>query len=340
MKHRVQISESDDTFQVCAQETILEAALQAGIRLPHECTYGACGTCRVKLEQGSVHYDAFPMALTEAEHQQGYALICQAHADSDIVLSPSGGGLALPEPAVMQAVVQELHPLTPDIHHLVLRLPDDQEVFYLPGQHVNVRLPDRSERSFSMASAYPLGNEVDFHIRRVPGGRFTQDQLGRLMPGDTLEVELPRGAFCYHPDDWRPLVFAATGTGLAPIRAILESLLDDDDCPPVSLYWGMRTEADLYAREEIESWAGRLYEFNFVPVLSRADAHWQGRRGHVQDAIAQDFQDLSEYACYLCGSPPMVIDTKQVLMGLGAPLEFIYSDSFTFHQDEKNPVAA
>lgn len=332
--HYVRISGTNETFDVSPKETILAAAKRAGVRLPHECTFGGCATCRVKLQEGSVHYDEFPMALTEEEHNQGYALACQAHPDEDIVLTPAGKGMELPEPAVLQAIVQEVRPLTHDISHLTLRLPEERELTYLPGQHMNVRIPEHGDRSFSMASAYPLGNEVDFHIRRVQDGFFTHKMLGALVPGDALEVEIPRGTFCYHPDDWRPMIFAATGTGLAPIRAILESLLDDEDCPPISLYWGMRTEADLYAREELQAWKDRLYEFNFVPVLSRAHAQWQGRRGHVQEAIAQDFQDVSEFAFYLCGSPQMVADTKRTLIGLGAELDYLYSDSFTFHHEE------
>ncbi|MNI71665.1 NAD(P)H-flavin reductase [compost metagenome] len=136
--------------------------------------------------------------------------------------------------------------------------------------------------------------------------------------------------FSYHEEDWRPLIMVATGTGIAPIKAILESLLDKEDCPPVTLYWGMRTQADLYLQDEIAGWAGRLYEFNFVPVLSRADASWQGRRGHVQDAIAEDHDDLSEHAIYLCGAPAMIQDAKHVLAGRGASLDHIYADSFTF----------
>lgn len=339
MSRLVRISGTDETFEATAQETILDAAIRSGVRLPHECQLGTCGTCRVKLQDGTVHYDEFPMALTEEEAAQGYALACQAHADSDLTLVPDGKGIELPEPVVLQAVVQKIEPLATGISRLVLQLPDDADFDYLPGQHMNVRLPGHGERSFSMASAYPLGNELDFHIRHVPGGYFTGKQLSHLVPGATLEVEIPRGTFCYHPDDWRPLLFVATGTGFAPIRAILESLLDDEDCPPVSLYWGMRTESDLYARAEIESWASRLYEFKFVPVLSRADPQWTGRTGHVQEAIRQDMPDLSDYACYLCGSPEMVAETKHAVLGLHAELSFIYSDSFSFFHGE-NPVAA
>ena len=126
---------------------------------------------------------------------------------------------------------------------------------------------------------------------------------------------------------------AANGTGLAPIKSMLETLMDDGDCPPVSLYWGVRTEADLYLADEIRSWGDRLYDFDFVPVLSRADADWRGRRGHVQDAVAQDFGDLSEHALYLCGSPAMISEAKESFLALGASADHVYVDGFTFQHE-------
>lgn len=339
MSHRVQVSDTNEVFEVSDNETILDAALRTGVRLPHECTFGGCGTCRIRLQEGTVHYDEFPMALTEEEASQGYALACQARPDCDVVIATASKGPVLPEPVRTQAEVRAVEQLTTDISRLVLQLPEDLDCDYRPGQHMNVLLAGMGERSFSMASAYPFGNEVEFHIRRVSGGHFTDDRLGALVAGDVLDVEIPRGTFCYHPEDYRPMIFVATGTGLAPIHAILESLLDDEDCPPVSLYWGMRSEEDLYAREEIDSWVDRLYEFNFVPVLSRAQDSWLGRRGHVQEAISLDFKDVSEYAFYLCGSPSMVTDTKRLLLSLGAELDYIYSDSFTFHH-RIDPVEA
>jgi CDP-4-dehydro-6-deoxyglucose reductase len=213
---------------------------------------------------------------------------------------------------------------------LTLLLPEQIALDYRPGQYMNILLQDGSTRSFSMASARLPDNMVDFHIRHVQGGYFTSALLPAIQPQMPLSIEIPLGTFCYHEDDWRPLIMVATGTGLAPIKAILESLLDNDDCPPVSLYWGMRTEADLYLSQEIESWQDRLYEFNFVPVLSRAGSDWQGRRGYVQHAVIEDFDDLSEHSVYMCGSPDMIAEAKSLFIGKGASLDFIYSDSFTF----------
>ena len=226
-------------------------------------------------------------------------------------------------------MVRELRWFTPEVANLQLELPQFPDFRYLPGQYMNVHLGDGTHRSFSMASL-PNARTVDFHVRRIPGGRFTDSHLRRVVPGHALEVELPLGAFRYHAEDQRPIVMVATGTGLAPIKSILESLMDDEDCPPVSLYWGMRTESDLYLDLEIRGWGPRLYDFQYVPVLSRASTGWQGRRGHVQEAVLADLPDLAGHSIYLCGSPAMIADAKHAFLARGADLEHIYADGFSF----------
>jgi CDP-4-dehydro-6-deoxyglucose reductase len=268
------------------------------------------------------------MALPPEEAAEGYALACQARPLGDLCISVPSSRQSFPEPRRLPATVHRLERYCDDVIHLTLALPEPG-LDYVPGQYMNVVLPDGETRSFSMASA-PAGNLVDFHVRRIPGGRYTDHWLGQAQAGAPIEIEAPLGVFSYHEEDWRPLIMMATGTGIAPIKAILESLLDNEDCPPVTLYWGMRTEADLYLRDVMESWAGRLYEFNFVPVLSRAGADWQGRRGHVQQAVMEDHDDLSEHAIYLCGAPEMIQEAKHLLATRGASLDHMYADSFTF----------
>lgn len=328
MAYRVHILETETAFDVEAGETVLQAAERSAVKLPHECTFGGCGTCRIKLESGTVRYDDYPMALTPEEAEQGYALACQAHPMGDLRISVASSRQVFPEARRIPATIHRIDGYCDDVIHLTLALPGDG-LNYVPGQYMNVVLPDGETRSFSMASA-PAGNLIDFHVRRIPGGRYTDQWLGQACAGAPVEIEAPLGVFSYHEEDWRPLIMMATGTGIAPIKAILESLLDNEDCPPVTLYWGMRTEADLYIRDEIESWAGRLYEFNFVPVLSRAGPDWQGRRGYVQQAVLEDHDDLSEHAFYLCGAPEMICQAKSLLAERGASLEHVYADSFTF----------
>lgn len=326
MSFRVHLPETGEAFDADAGESVLSAALKAGVNLPSDCRLGGCGTCRIRLLGGRVTYDERPMALTPEEEAQGFALACQARATSDLAVKVAS--TALQDSQRHVAVITDIRPFTQDVIHLALEVPG-AGMDYLPGQHMRMHLGDGTTRNFSMASA-PRGGTIDFHVRRISGGRFTDGLLKRLAAGDPLDIELPLGTFFLRRQDYRPLVMVATGTGLAPIKSMLESLLDDPDCPSVSLYWGMRTASDLYLRDQILDWGGRLRDFNFVPVLSRADDSWRGRRGHVQHAVVEDLGDLSQHALYLCGSPRMISAARATFTANGASAEHIYTDAFVF----------
>lgn len=328
---RVEIAGSGIAFEAAEDESILAAALRANVNLAHDCKSGTCGACRMRLERGAVRYDELPMGLMPEEEAEGYALACQAHAVTDLVAQAEILPSPVAEPRRHRATVRRLEPLAPDVTHLVLDLPETAEDFRA-GQYADIVLPDGTTRSFSMASA-PGGGRLDFHIRRIPGGQFTDGALHDLQPGQPLELILPRGVFYLHEGDFRPILMLATGTGIAPIRAILEALGDDPDCPPVTLYWGGRTEADLYLADEIRRLGARLDDFRFVPVLSRADEGWNGRRGYVQDAAIEDAEDLSDVAAYLCGSPQMIEGAKRELVRHGCSRNHIYADSFLFRHN-------
>lgn len=331
MSYRIQIFETGESFAVEQGETLLQGALRANIALRHECQLGGCGTCRLKVVQGAVAYDEPPMGLEPEDEAAGYALACQALPRGDLVVSKASPDEACAAPQTHSATVRQVRALAPDVVHLQLALPHVDALDYRPGQYLKLFSEDGLARSFSMASV-PGAGLVDLHVRRIPGGAFTDGTLARLRPGDTLKVEMPHGNFFYRPKDYRPLLFVATGTGIAPIKSILESLMDDPDCPPVSLYWGMRTPQDLYLHDDIPAWGERLYDFRYVPVLSRADAAWQGRRGYVQHAVAEDLGDLSEHAVYLCGSPEMIRDAKRSFAARGADPDYLYADAFTFQR--------
>lgn len=327
MTYRVQLPETGEVFDADASESVLSAALKASVTLPSDCRQGGCGTCRIRLLKGAVAYEEFPLALTHEEAAAGFALACQARATSDLQIRVASPALQDPERYV--ALIKEIRPLSADVTHVALEIPGSAGLDYLPGQYMKVRLNDGSTRNFSMASK-PDGSTADFHVRRIVGGRFTDGILPRLRALDKLAVELPHGSFFYRQQDYRPLLMVATGTGIAPIRSILESLLDDPDCPPMTLYWGMRTRSDLYLHEEMHSWRHRLGGFRYVPVLSRADPSWTGRRGYVQHAACADFDDLSRHATYLCGSPNMIAAARQAFAAKGASIDYLYADSFTF----------
>ena len=332
LSHRVMLLGTEHAFTVGPDESMLGAALRANIHLAHDCKSGTCGTCRFKLVEGTICYREPPMGLSPEEEEEGFALACQALPTSDIVAGAEILPPLLADPARHKAAVKGVDSLSRDVTRLTLQLPEGASCAYRPGQYVNILMDDGRPRSFSMASV-PNGGTIDFHVRTIPGGHFTEGRLPQLAPGETLDVELPLGSFFLRKDDFRPLLMLATGTGLAPIKSILESLLDDPDCPPVTLLWGMRTLDDLYLHDEIQSWQDRLCEFRYVPVLSRAGSEWSGRRGYVQDAAIEEIEDFSEYAIYLCGSPDMVTASKRAFMAKGASGNHIYADSFFFQHN-------
>jgi CDP-4-dehydro-6-deoxyglucose reductase, E3 len=224
-----------------------------------------------------------------------------------------------------------------DVTRLVLAFDDGAPFIFRPGQYLNVQLGEAGSRSFSMASR-PGEAEVELQIREIEGGYFTQMRLAALREGDTLDVDAPLGGFGYHEEDYRPIVMAATGTGVAPLASMLAAMLEAGDSPPIDLYWGARTQRDLYLHEHFVQLAARHEDFRYVPVLSRACDSWEGVRGYVQDAVLADHADLSEHAMYLCGSPAMIADARRAFLARGASVRYLYADSFTFQHPQAADV--
>lgn len=336
MAHRVEVLETGQSFEVEAGETLLTAARRQGVRIYSDCEFGGCGTCRIRIMSGQAHYEdgLLPMSIDDDEHAQGYAAACQAMIEQPIQISIAQHIDELAAAQVLPARVQELKRVTSVIWRLRLQLDAASSLAYRPGQYLNLIDEQGVARSFSMATAVAEQGLLELHIREVQGGRFTQGVLPDLKVGHELSVEIPLGVFYYRERDWRPLIFVATGTGIAPIKAILEALSHDPDCPPVHLYWGMRAEQDLYLEQDIASWQSKFDDFSFVPVLSEASAQWQGARGFVQHQVCRDHPDLSEHAVYLCGSPQMIQEAREMLIQQGALDEYIYADAFNFQHDQ------
>ncbi|PTE01980.1 CDP-6-deoxy-delta-3,4-glucoseen reductase [Pandoraea apista] len=343
VSYRITWIEAQRSFEAAADETVLEAARRAGVVLPSACEFGGCGTCRVKLQQGRVQYEGPPDALSQDEANEGYALLCQARAVSDLAISTERP-LAAPAPARhRKAEVVSTAVLSPEVTRLVLAVDDDEPWVFRPGQYVNVLLGEAGPRSFSIASRPEPSDDprqLELHIRRIDGGYFTQTRLSALRAGDRLDIEAPMGGFGYHEDDYRPIVMVATGTGIAPLRSMLVEMLAGGDTPPIDLYWGGRNADALYLHDELTQLAQQHEDFRYVPVLSRPDATWQGARGYVQDAVVADHPDLSEHALYLCGSPVMIADAKRAFVASGASVRYLYVDSFTFQHSAPVQAAA
>ena len=331
MIYKALISETGEAFEILDGETVLEAARRSSIPLSYQCEIGACATCRIKLEQGSISYEDPIDGLTEEEIENGYVLACKAYPKSDLIFHGERRLPSCSPPKKYSVKVVEISAITSDVFRLIVDLGKDSALVYRPGQYANFLVDNHSYRSFSIAGS-PKSNNLEFLIKKIPGGVFTDSLLSHINAGDLLEIELPFGNFAYHDDDYMPLIFVATGTGISPVKSILDRLMVSGDCPPIRVYWGVRSECDLFLEPEIKHWTETFDDFDFIPVLSKPSDSWLGRRGYVQDRVLDDLSNLKDYAVYLCGSPTMIKEATSLFCASGASLSHLYVDAFNFQK--------
>lgn len=343
MTHTITVEPSGRSFQVEPGETILAAAIRQGVGLPYGCQNGACGSCKCEKISGSVtlgpHQDK---ALSAAEQAAGHVLTCCGHADSDVVLMSrqvtAEGALPIKK---MPARVAQLERLSHDVMRLRLQMPANNTMHYHPGQYLEIVLRDGTRRSYSMATAPHLLMEegapmLDLHLRHMPGGVFTDQVFGSMKEKDMLRIEGPYGSFYLREDSDKPIVLLASGTGFAPIKAILEHMRFVGSTRPTVLYWGARRPRDLYLQDWLAPQLAAMPQLRWVPVVSEAQAedHWQGRSGFVHQAVLQDLPDLSGHQVYACGTPAMVEAARRDFSAqAGLPEHEFYADAFTSEAD-------
>ena len=241
--------------------------------------------------------------------------------------------------AAPRAVAQdELDVLAGDVAVIRLQLPANQNLQYRAGQYVEFILRDGARRSYSMANApHTLPGQIELHIRHMPGGKFTDHVFGALKEKDILRMEGPFGSFFLREDSDKPIVLLASGTGFAPIKAILEHLQFKAITRPAVLYWGCRSKADLYLHDWAVEAAAQMPNLSYVPVLSAAKPEdgWTGRTGLVHQAVMHDHPNLMEWQVYACGAPIMVESAKHdFVLKCGLPDDEFYADAFTSEADK------
>jgi len=330
------------SFTVEPDEAILAAAIRAGVGLPYGCRDGACGSCKSRLVEGKVVHGVHQQkALSDAEEAQGLILTCCARPQSDCVVEartvPAAGDFPVLK---LPTRVLGIERPAPDVAVLLLQLPANQSLQYRAGQYVEFILRDGARRSYSMANApHRLGSPpaIELHIRHMPGGKFTDHVFGALKEKDILRMEGPYGSFFLREDSDKPIVLLASGTGFAPIQAIVEHIEHQSITRPVVLYWGCRTRADLYRHDWAEDAARRLPNLRYVPVLSepRPEDGWTGRTGFVHEAVMADLPDLGGWQVYACGAPVMVDAARRDFVArCGLPADDFFADSFTSEADK------
>jgi CDP-4-dehydro-6-deoxyglucose reductase len=342
MTFQVTVEPSGRQFSCEQDETVLAAAIRAGVGLPYGCKNGACGSCRGKLLAGEVSHRAHQeRALPVADEARGFALFCCATPHSDLVIE-AREVLGIGEFPIkkMPTRVAKIDRVNDDVIVLSLQLPANERLQYRAGQFIEFILKDGHRRSYSMANAPHLDEHLTLHIRHLPGGIFTDQVFNTMKERDILRFEGPLGTFFLREDSDKPIVMLASGTGFAPIKAMVEQAQHNKLTRPITLYWGGRRPADLYMDALCEQWAATLPGFRYIPVASDAKPadNWQGRTGFVHQAVMQDFPDLSGHQVYACGAPAMVEAAQRDLVALcGLPAEEFYADAFTSEADLAPP---
>lgn len=318
---------SGASFPAEAGESILNAAIRADIRLPYSCRSGRCNACKCKVVSGATTALLAEKGLSEQELANGWILGCARSAETDLVLDAEDiSDTVFPSPKTLPCRIDSIERLAPDVIRVRLRLPPAAQFDFLPGQYIEVIGPGGIRRSYSLANSDFSDKRLELHIREVVGGAMSDYWFNQAKVEDLLRLHGPLGTFFLRPPADADLVFLATGTGIAPVKAILESVtkLAPENRPrSATLLWGGRTEEDLYFD------AGSLVEnLRFIPVLSRGNSRWIGAKGHVQDALLALNPDLRNATIYACGSDSMIHGAKAALVNAGLAQDRFYADAF------------
>ncbi|MBA3624835.1 MAG: CDP-6-deoxy-delta-3,4-glucoseen reductase [Methylibium sp.] len=340
MSFKVMLRPSGRSFDVARDEAVLTAAIRAGVGLPYGCRDGACGSCKSRLLEGRVIHGAHQSkALSAAEEEAGLILTCCAAPQTDLVVEARNVAAAGEFPVQkMPCRVSSIQRPAPDVAVVKLQLPANVVLQYHAGQYIEFILKDGARRSYSMANAPHLAaGGLELHLRHMPGGLFTDHVFAAMKEKDILRLEGPYGGFYLREDATRPIVLLASGTGLAPIKAIVEQLQFKGSSRDAVLYWGCRSRSDLYLHEWALQAAAQMSWLRYVPVLSDPQPQdgWTGRTGFVHEAVMSDLPELSGHQVYACGNPAMVDAAQRDLVErCGLPPGEFYADSFTSEADK------
>jgi phenol hydroxylase P5 protein len=336
MRYELTIEPLGRTIEVDAGQTILDAALRAGLFLPHACGQGYCGTCKISVTGGEIdHGQASSFALMDYEREEGQCLACCAKLESDTVIEveietdEDSRNLPVRD---YQGVVSRIETLTPTIKGVWIQLDNRAVLDFQAGQYINLQVPGAlGVRAFSLANAPSSGNELELNIRIVPGGAGTAWIHNALKVGDSIRLSGPYGRFYVHKSAALPSLFMAGGSGLSSPRSMLLDLLEQGSPQPLALVYGARNQQELYYHQEFLELAAKHAHFTYVPALSDEPAHsnWSGFRGFVHEAAKEKFNnDFRGNKAYLCGPPVMIESCIKTLMQGRLFERDIYTEKF------------
>jgi CDP-4-dehydro-6-deoxyglucose reductase, E3 len=331
-------------FTCNTDQAVLDAALAAGLVLPYGCKNGACGSCKAPLNTGAVTHKHDNSTVKQAI-AEGAALLCCAMPQGDTSFTTRVAKADADYPLKkLPTRIASIVDAADDVKIIKLQLPAAEKLAFKAGQYLEFILRDGSRRAYSIGNAphsLANGNQLELHVRHMKGGLFTDalfgvegSKLAVMKEKDIMRVEVPQGTFFLRTESENPMIMLASGTGFAPIKAIIEQMIEAGSTRAVTLYWGGRALKDLYMHDLALSWAAAHSHIKYVPVLSDNLDGWAGRTGFVHQAVVNDFPDMRGHEVYACGAPIVVSSAQRDFVGKCAlPAEAFFADSFTSAAD-------
>lgn len=323
MTAHVRLLPSQHEFFVEGNDTLLEAALRAGLALDYGCSSGNCGLCQGKVLSGQVKKTRpHDYALTEAEKAAGQILLCCHTAVTDLVIEAHEASGARDIPCqTITTRVKLVEPLATDLRLLHLQTPRTQRLRFLAGQHVALRLSDGVEAELPIASCPCDDRNLQFHVRRVSGDAFAQQVFERLRVSDPVALDGPRGEFMLHDASPRPLIFLAYDTGFAPIKSLIEHAMSLEAAERMHLYWIARDPRGHYLHNLCRAWSDALDNFHYTPLALEDAGTEEERMARALVQVVTDHPDISDYDVYAAGAMALLAAAQKTLVPAGLPPE-------------------
>lgn len=334
----VHIRQARTSIEVQNGQTILDAALAVGIPYPHGCKSGRCGSCKSRLIEGEVELlQHSRFALTDEEKTNGLILACRALPQTNAAVAWLGSNDDVQPSRHLHGIVTGIDDLTHDIKMVRIMPSEGASRLFTAGQYARISFDGVPVRSYSMANGSG-DDHLEFHIRRVSGGATSEYVHSVLKTGDTAALEFPLGSSSLQQYHCGPILCIAGGSGLAPIKSIVETALSHGMRQPIHVYFGVRAERDLYLVGHFQALTQRYSNLTFTAVLSEAQST-QYRSGFVTRAVAVDFSDLTGWKAYIAGPPPMVEAAMEMAFARGLRTEDMHADVFFTPQELPVPIA-
>lgn len=328
-QHIIQIKPSGNLLFVKDGDTVLQAALTAGYEFPYSCGSATCGTCMGKVLHGGFTYgNVEPYALDEDAQDNGFALFCSVKPTSDMIIEVEDVYAPHFLPArKAEYKISDYKILDNDIYQVFLK-PKKKAIRHHSGQYLKIITDENIPVPFSIANMPNDEGGIELQIKDVPDHQLTSEIINKIKAKKNLTLRGPYGTVRYYDELSLPILFLVGGTGIVPIKALIEKALSTNPEQALHLYWGGKTRSDLYLYDQILELAEQHAQFTFTPVLSDNDDTWQGEKGLVHEVIAAQHDNLSGYQVYASGPTEMVYAAYDAFTAKGLKPQLMFSDTF------------